>query len=211
MIHAANLGPTDLNKKTSVSIASAEYLDTDFAALAKLPKTYEPEAYAQALSMISGLKSSASCIRTATATLITSCQDIEGSTKKAHHGAEYPEILLNDVKSIYAARLAVCELVEANALVPPQCSALMPPESTKEDRGLAAYFARKKPSTKSSQNGLEGLESEKLVACLKSLESRPQWWTSYSNSRQNAVVICQAVRSDIEKGDCPRVIGGRMF
>lgn len=40
---------------------------------------------------------------------------------------------------------------------------------------------------------------EELEACLKSLESRPQWWTSYSNSRQNAMVICQATRVEMEK------------
>ncbi|OKL55663.1 hypothetical protein UA08_08963 [Talaromyces atroroseus] len=35
--------------------------------------------------------------------------------------------------------------------------------------------------------------------CLSGLESRPQWWTSYSNSRQNAIVICQAARVETEK------------
>jgi hypothetical protein len=38
-----------------------------------------------------------------------------------------------------------------------------------------------------------------VEACLRGLESRPQWWTSYSNSRQNAIVICQAARIEIEK------------
>ena len=40
---------------------------------------------------------------------------------------------------------------------------------------------------------------ELLEQCLKALESRPQWWTSYSNSRQNAMVICQASRIEVEK------------
>ncbi|KAI9925205.1 hypothetical protein MW887_006125 [Aspergillus wentii] len=43
------------------------------------------------------------------------------------------------------------------------------------------------------------MPKEVLGSCLKSLESRPQWWTSYSNSRQNAVVICQAARVENEK------------
>ncbi|GAM34197.1 nuclear membrane fusion protein [Talaromyces pinophilus] len=38
-----------------------------------------------------------------------------------------------------------------------------------------------------------------VEGCLRGLESRPQWWTSYSNSRQNAIVICQAARIEIEK------------
>ena len=38
-----------------------------------------------------------------------------------------------------------------------------------------------------------------MEQCLKALESRPQWWTSYSNNRQNAMVICQAARIETEK------------
>lgn len=37
------------------------------------------------------------------------------------------------------------------------------------------------------------------MQCLRALESRPQWWTSYSNSRQNAMVICQAARIETER------------
>lgn len=40
---------------------------------------------------------------------------------------------------------------------------------------------------------------ELLEQCLRTLESRPQWWTSYSNSRQNALVICHASRIETEK------------
>lgn len=43
------------------------------------------------------------------------------------------------------------------------------------------------------------LPRQDLEQCLKSLESRPQWWTSYSNNRQNAMIICQASRIEAEK------------
>ncbi|GLA81240.1 hypothetical protein AtubIFM56815_004882 [Aspergillus tubingensis] len=45
----------------------------------------------------------------------------------------------------------------------------------------------------------ETVSKRHLESCLRSLESRPQWWTSYSNSRQNAVVICQAARFENER------------
>lgn len=40
---------------------------------------------------------------------------------------------------------------------------------------------------------------ELVEQCLKALESRPQSWTSYSNSRQNAMVVCQAAQIETEK------------
>jgi hypothetical protein len=43
------------------------------------------------------------------------------------------------------------------------------------------------------------LPQKDLEQCLRSLESRPQWWTSYSNNRQNAMIICQASRIETEK------------
>jgi hypothetical protein len=49
--------------------------------------------------------------------------------------------------------------------------------------------------------GYDDIKGQQLGQCLKSLESRPQWWTSYSNNRQNAVVMCQAARGQIEKGE----------
>jgi len=36
--------------------------------------------------------------------------------------------------------------------------------------------------------------------CIKRLEERPQWWTTLSNNIQNAMVICAAVRHEVEKG-----------
>ncbi|KAF8539790.1 Tht1-like nuclear fusion protein-domain-containing protein [Trichophaea hybrida] len=35
--------------------------------------------------------------------------------------------------------------------------------------------------------------------CIKRLEERPQWWTTLSNNIQNAMVICAAVRHEVEK------------
>ncbi|KAJ6049746.1 hypothetical protein N7460_002817 [Penicillium canescens] len=52
---------------------------------------------------------------------------------------------------------------------------------------------------KSSDNVSDKMPREVLEDCLRAIESRPQWWTSYSNSRQNALVICQASRVETEK------------
>ena len=36
--------------------------------------------------------------------------------------------------------------------------------------------------------------------CIKRLEERPQWWTTLSNNIQNAMMVCAAVRHEVEQG-----------
>ena len=108
--------------------------------------------------------------------LLDSCHSIEGSGHDVDTSAE-------DLQSIYAAQLAVCEIGSADSIKPQSCNSL-------------SMMAKDK------SKGLKSIRKETLRQCLKSLESRPQWWTSYSNNRQNAEIMCQAARIDIEKGRC---------
>ena len=89
------------------------------------------------------------------------------------------------MRSLYAARLAICEIIKADSGIPEQCDLIM----------------QRTASFKGGRASLSNTSKQQLGQCIQSLESRPQWWTSYSNSRQNAVVICQAARVDIEKGN----------
>ena len=136
------------------------------------------KVYAQALELLSSIETSPSCHRLATSTLLDSCQSIDGSKHDS-------ETIFDDTRSIYAAQLAVCEIQSANSNVPPSCEIL----ATNRKMGILR------------KSGVSVVPKTQLSHCLQSLESRPQWWTSYSNSRQNAVVICQAARTDIEKGE----------
>jgi len=133
--------------------------------------------YTNALHILSSLQSSPSCSRIATEDLLGSCHAIEGSAVDSETQLDY-------TKSIYAARLAVCEIESADSTIPHVC------------KGLALSLA-----TKQHQNSNFAVQKAQLSECLQSLESRAQWWTSYSNSRQNAVVMCQAARIDIDKGE----------
>lgn len=171
--------------------ASGPGLGSELATLLKGPKIKEDNlTYTHALTLIASLKTSATCTRLATSTFLTSCQEIESS-----------ENLLDEVKSVYAARLAVCELLEAGTTVPSQCSPFIPTGSSKRDGVMTSYFTRTKRAPATDTGRFEKVNTTKLVYCLQGLGSRPQWWTSYSNARQNAVVICQAVRGDIERGN----------
>ncbi|KAG8532896.1 uncharacterized protein KY384_002774 [Bacidia gigantensis] len=122
------------------------------------------------------MQSSPTCIRYATSTLLYSCQAIEASNQDAENDLE-------DLKSVYATQLAICELSDAGSSVPQSC------------KGLAVT-----PGMKSTEH-LKWIRKSKISECLKALESRPQSWTSYSNSKQNAVTLCRATRIDIEKDD----------
>lgn len=148
--------------------------------------------YSQALDLLDLLQSSPSCIRLATSTLLTSCQTIDEHTSAAIEPA------LDEIRSLYAARLALCELSSAGLSIPPDCTLLHVGIDSDENKLHHHQLMGESTAQPSySQNKVGALQIRK---CLQSLESRPQWWTSYSNSRQNAAIICQAARADIEKG-----------
>ena len=137
----------------------------------------DESVYRDALQIIASLEASPSCSRIATTLLLKSCRSMDGSKQDA-------ENKFDDVKSIYAAQLAICEIANAGLSIPQSCNALAPSKFAK-----ASNLEALKQPTKTS-----------IGQCLQALESRPQWWTSYSNSRQNAIIMCQATRIDIDKG-----------
>lgn len=150
-------------------------IGTDLTALILDPLNGQSELYLKALELLGSIQSAPSCNRLVASNLLTSCKSIEGPSSDS-------ESTIDDVKSIYAAQLAVCELRSAGALTPPPCALVSPTATDKQT----------KPYHK--------VDKYHLSQCLQSLESRPQWWTSYSNNRQNAVVMCQAARVEVEKG-----------
>ena len=160
---------------------------TDLVTLMRPIPQKEPEIYAQALQILTAMENSPSCNRLAVSTLLTSCQAIDGSISGA-------ESSLDDVKSLYAAQLAVCELAGAGSTIPIQCKSLtlMQQNGKKGSRGPG--------DTKRLRPGSREFDKDQLSVCLQLLESRPQWWTSYSNSRQNAGIMCRAARTDVDKG-----------
>lgn len=164
----------------------------------------QPE-FSTALRIIQNYESSPSCNRFAIHSLIKSCQSLEASSQEPPKGGSI-EVVLEEVKSEFAARLAICELTGANAAIPPQCSRLIPSHAHCQSSGLGGFFRGTK-TRKGGEHELcyPGLTAQQFDQCLRGLESRAQWWTSYSNARQNAVVVCQASRHAIERGMCNRL------
>lgn len=154
--------------------------DQDLTALIRPEPLDQTGIYTQALQLLSSMQGSPSCNRLAASTLLDSCHTVDGSKQDA-------EDSLEDMRSVYAAQLAICEIVSAGSVVPQACTSL----EVSPDKNIH------------QTSGYRHVRRDQLALCLQSLESKPQSWTSYSNSKQNAMVMCQAARVDIEKGKRP--------
>lgn len=126
----------------------------------------------EGIKLIESMKSACSCKTKATQQLLRSCSVLDGTLSKQDKSAEE----LDRVKSQYAARLAVCELQEAeNPPRLPRCSLL------------------------GSNNPVEAVNRSQLAACLRELQDNMVFWGSYVNSLQNVGYMCQVARAEIEK------------
>ena len=180
--------------------------EADLTSLLQHQIIHQPEIFNQAVRIVDSLKHAPSCNRLAVATLIESCKSLE-STDGANERDSY--LVLDGVKSAFAARLAVCELMGAHATVPEQCWPLIPRNETTLEEGKrfrcflpgSHCTAGGNGKAVSSARVYQQVSQRQVAHCLSALESKPQWWTSYSNARQNAISICHAARSEIEKGE----------
>lgn len=161
------------------------------------------ESMKQVLQVMENVNKLPSCNKVASGALLNSCSALEG-TVSGHENdiSRGPDLLLDEAKSIYAARLAVCELSGAKAPVPQACKNFLPTEKNTRKAGIRGFFTANGPSKPTnSYQEYELITEQDLDNCLAALESRPQWWTSYSNARQNAIVMCHAMRSEVEKDE----------
>ncbi|OJI83081.1 hypothetical protein ASPTUDRAFT_31108 [Aspergillus tubingensis CBS 134.48] len=179
---------------SSLDVLSVEHrnsnVDADLASLLTSKSHQREVLFSDALGLLQSMQTLPSCHQMAVSKLVTSCQSIGGKSDKPD---PHTFTTLEHIRSIYAARLAICELSEAGAAVPTSCHPItMRLPQKKGLFGLSTGY-------KTHFDAAETVSKRHLESCLRSLESRPQWWTSYSNSRQNAVVICQAARFENER------------
>ncbi|GAB7363429.1 hypothetical protein MBLNU230_g3705t1 [Neophaeotheca triangularis] len=160
-----------------------------------------PGPLQEVMKIIKDVEKLPSCNKMASQALLNSCSALE--TPQSNDGEQRgPDTMLDEAKSIYAARLAVCELSGARATVPPGCTSFLPTANTARKTGFRGFIGRNGLSAPTTTyDHYEDVTEQNLDQCLGALESKPQWWTSYSNSRQNAVVMCHAMRSEVEKDE----------
>jgi len=178
--------PVSLTELTELSTPDS-FNNMDLISFLNAKTQQHDVIFTEAVQLLESMKSTPSCNRLAAAKLVTSCQSI---SKDNGLGSDN-YVILERIRSLYAARLAICELDGAATSIPASCSAVT---VSLQKKNFFGFSGKNK-----SQNDVENIPQHLLESCLKSLESRPQWWTSYSNSRQNALVICQAARIEGEK------------
>ncbi|KAL4780435.1 hypothetical protein BJX76DRAFT_364322 [Aspergillus varians] len=149
------------------------------------------DLFTEALKLLESVSSSPSCNKLAATKLVTSCKSIKRNPESPGSSDTY--LALENVRSLYAARLAVCEISGAGISIPSPCQPMNVSPSPK--KGLFGFYTKQN----SASSDTDPVSKEDLEPCLRSLESRPQWWTSYSNSKQNAMIICHASRSEIDQ------------
>ncbi|KAF2418265.1 hypothetical protein EJ08DRAFT_65038 [Tothia fuscella] len=154
---------------------------------------HQPEVYSRAVNILTGLESAPSCHRVATLTLINSCQSLERSTAT--------EVALYETREEYATKLAMCELDGAKATISSHCTDFVPSEKACRKQKSGGFFSRSRQVVDDVQGKVcyPEVTRRHVKSCVTALQSKPQWWTSYSNALQNVVVVCQASRSAIEK------------
>lgn len=164
--------------------------DIDLVSFLSAKSHHHEAIFTDAVQLLDSMKSSPSCNRIAATRLVTSCQSIGGKTENIETDVH---LALDHLRSLYAARLAICELNGAGTATPHSC--LPVTIAPRHKKGFFGFSNKHNPQF----HAADSIPTDLLEPCLRSLESRPQWWTSYSNSRQNAMVICQASRIEKEK------------
>ena len=149
----------------------------------------------QAVDFVVSMQTAPSCTRMAASHLMNECKLLEHAPDFAKNR---PEAYLDNVKTEYAAKLAVCELLSAqppsHAVPPLHCDILVP-----SSRACSKGGWWSQAPVNSDKQCYPLYKEYQYSQCLKTLQSSPQYWTSFSNARQNAVVMCQASRDAIDR------------
>ena len=157
----------------------------------------------QTLDLIKNVESLPSCAKIASSALLHSCSALEGSIK--HEETELSrgsDLFVEEEADIYSARLAVCELSGADFSIPLACRSFVPTEQSKKKRGIRGFWSKNDPTQPNNVfHYYEEITLGNLQHCRKALGSTSQSWTSYSNNRQNAVVMCRAMQSQVDKDE----------
>lgn len=150
----------------------------------------------QAVEFVVSMQTAPTCTRLAASHLMKECKMLDHAPDFAKN---QPDAYLDNIKTEYAAKLAVCELLSAqpiNPMPPAHCEILVPSSKACGKKG-GWWYAQ--PEVSSDKQCYPDFEDYQYTQCLKTLQSTPQFWTSFSNARQNAVVMCQASRDAIER------------
>lgn len=180
----------------SANIAPRSYTN-NITDLLNLRYANDEAAQARVITLVDSLNEQPACHQGAAVQLITSCQSVKQETINRKLSSEK----LEQMKSIYAARLANCEQRQTGAADPLACSPIMAFSSVVHNDPSSEL-----PKT-SGRMSMEHISDAELTACVETLNSTPQSWTSYSNGRQQAESICDVSRTDVKIQEVINTVG----
>ena len=162
-----------------------------------------PKSLHQALSIIKSVETLPSCAKVASSALMHSCSALGGSIQ--HDETNYArgsDLFVAEETDIYAARLAVCELRDAEYPLPKECQPFVPTDRGTKKREVRGWWTKSGPTKPTNLfQYYDDITEANLKQCRKALSSDGRSWTSFSNSKQNAIVMCRAMRSEVEKDE----------
>lgn len=141
------------------------------------------ELYSSAMLELKRLEEEPICHRVAAQLLMSNCEGLEDINQK-EYDLYSGRVQRHYVESL-AASLAICDMERSSMLVPDACESFRLP---------ALLHA-----SQESEGKLQ-VSQEQVGACLKGLGKDPSHWLSWTSYRDNCLLICQAARSDIDKG-----------
>lgn len=139
------------------------------------------------------------CNKMALSALTYTCTTIKGEDQ----AKESIDDILDEEKSLFATRLAVCELSDSGdqELIPAECVSFLPTAMRTEKKSWLGYISgegQRKPDSRYPE--YEQATRQDRTRCVTALKKTPQTWSSYSNAKQNAHQWCLAARGEVEKG-----------
>ncbi|KAI6835263.1 hypothetical protein KC340_g5562 [Hortaea werneckii] len=161
-----------------------------------------PASIKGTLDRLKNLETQPSCVRVATAGLFHSCAHLDGSVLPDDDEAPgSPDAFIMEEVDVYSARLAVCEWSVAKpALVPSACKDFVPTVITTKKKVFGWSFSGQ-ASSKQPYPQYDAITRAQLESCRSSLADNDRTWTSFSNSKQNAVAMCHAMRGEVERNE----------
>ncbi|KAH9827801.1 Nuclear membrane fusion protein Kar5 [Teratosphaeria destructans] len=124
---------------------------------------------------------------------------MEGSVSDSSPSSGSDAMLIEEM-NLYASRLAVCEINSAGARIPTACQAFVPTVKNAKKSSFVGYLTGERPSApRQLYPQYEEATQSNLDQCLAALYAESQTWTSFTNSKQNAAMMCHSMRGEVEK------------
>ncbi|KAF4550062.1 Hypothetical protein D9617_19g103680 [Elsinoe fawcettii] len=129
------------------------------------------------VELMSSIENMQSCNKIATAQLIRSCDNLSTEHEKQFNGLE----------TIYATRLAVCELLDAKVAIPAGCKSFVPTDAMVQKVTLMGSIKNGllNVATLFTYNDYDSETLKQMQLCNNALHETSNW-ISFSNNKQNA-------------------------